>query len=209
MKLQPPGSPGVTTAAAGGVESSLVAVAREFFAQRGYANASLNAIVEAAGLTKGAVYYYFPNKQELFRAVYAAEQRRLTKAVIAAFLREDDVWDAFHAGVQAFLRALLDKSVRRIILMDAPVALGWHGVRDSDSPTSVELIRGGLIRAAEAGLLPGHRVELLASLIYGAICEAAHFVGNSEHPEETIEPVLAELRITLDRLVDRSATLIS
>ena len=155
------------------------------------------------------MYYYFPNKQELFRAVYIAEQKRLTKAVIVAFLRETDVWEAFHAGIRAFLRGLLDESVRRIILMDAPVALGWHEVRDSASPTNVELIRGGLTRAADAGLLPGHRIDLLASLIYGAVCEAAHFVGNSERPEETIEPVLAELRITLDRLADRSPTLVT
>lgn len=208
MEHQPIGPRGSAfTTAANGVEASLVTVAREFFAQRGYANASLNAIVEAAGLTKGAVYYYFPNKRELFRAVYVAEQRRLTKAAIVAFRREADVWEAFQAGIEAFLQGLLDESVRQIILMDAPVALGWHEVRNSASPTGVELICDGLTRAADAGLLAGHRVELLASLVYGAVCEAAHLVGNSEHAEETIEPVLAELRLTLDRLVDRSPTL--
>jgi AcrR family transcriptional regulator len=201
------GSRGATAAAAtDDVGASLVIVARGFFAERGYANASLNAIVEAADLTKGAVYYYFPNKRELFREVYVAEQQRLTKAVVAAFREENDIWEAFHAGVAAFLRGLLDESVRRIILIDAPVALGWHEVRSAASPSNVALIRNGLNRAADAGLLPGHRVELLASLIYGAVCEAAHLVGNSEHPEETIEPMLAELRLTLDRLVDRSPT---
>jgi AcrR family transcriptional regulator len=198
------GSRGVAAAApAQDVEASLVTVAREFFAERGYANASLNAIVEAAGLTKGAVYYYFPNKRELFRAVYVAEQQRLTRAVVAAFLGETDIWEAFHAGVEAFLRGLLDEPVRRIVLMDAPVALGWHDVRNAGSPSSIELIRGGLNRAAGTGLLPGHRVDLLSGLIYGAVCEAAHVVGNSERPEETIGPMLAELRLTLDQLVGR------
>lgn len=187
-----------------GVEASLVTVAREYFAERGYANASLNAIVAAAELTKGAVYYYFPNKRELFRAVYVAEQRRVTKAVVAAFLAESDVWEAFNAGIEAFFRMLLDESVRRIILVDAPVALGWHDARNAPSPTSLELIRGGLDRVAAAGLLPGHRVDLLASLIYGAACEAAHLVGNAERPEEAVGPMLAEFRLTLDRLVDRS-----
>jgi AcrR family transcriptional regulator len=187
-----------------GVEASLVTVAREFFAERGYANASLNAIVQAAGLTKGAVYYYFPNKRELFRAVYVAEQRRVAKAVVAAFMAQSDVWEAFHAGIEAFFRMLLDEPVRRIILVDAPVALGWHDARNAPSPTSLELIAGGLDRVARTGILSGHHVELLASLVYGAVCEAAHLVGEAERPEEAVGPMLAELRFTLDRLVNRS-----
>jgi AcrR family transcriptional regulator len=195
------------SAAAGtdGVEAALVKVAREYFAERGYANASLSAIVAAAELTKGAVYYYFPSKRELFRAVYVAEQRRVTKAVVAAFMAESDVWEAFNAGIEAFFRMLLDESVRRIILVDAPVALGWHDLRNAPSPTSLELIRGGLDRVAQTGILSGHRVELLASLIYGAACEAAHLVGNAERPADAVGPMIAEFRFTLDRLVDRSS----
>jgi len=189
-------------ASTGGVEASLVAVAREFFAERGYAAASLNTIVAAAELTKGAVYYYFPNKRELFRAVYVAEQRRVTRAVVAAFLAESDVWEAFHAGIETFFRMMLDESVRRIILVDAPVALGWRDVRDAPSPTSLELVKAGLDRVAETGMLAGHRVDLLANLVFGAVCEAAHVVGAAERPQEAVGPMLAELRFTLDRLVD-------
>jgi AcrR family transcriptional regulator len=188
------------------VEASLVTVAREFFAERGYANASLNTIVAAAELTKGAVYYYFPNKRELFRAVYVAEQRRVTRAVVAAFLAEADVWEAFHAGIETFFRMMLDEAVRRIILVDAPVALGWHDVRNAPSPTSLELIQDGLNRVAETGILAGHQVDLLANLVFGAVCEAAHVVGEADRPEEAIGPMLAELRFTLDRLVNRSQT---
>lgn len=187
-----------------GVEVLLVRVAREYFADRGYADASLNMIVDAAGLTKGAVYHYFSNKQDLFRAVYLAEQRRLVKAVVVAFRAETDVWEAFYAGTRAFVRELLDPAVRRIMLMDAPVALSWQEMRESSTPTGVDLIRDGLEQAARAGLISGHRVDLLANLVYGAVCEAAHLVGNSPDPEEAFEPVLGELRLTLDRLVDRA-----
>jgi AcrR family transcriptional regulator len=200
---------GAGAAGTADVEASLVTVAREFFAERGYANASLNAIVTSADLTKGAVYYYFPNKRELFRAVYVAEQRRVTKAVVAAFRAESDVWEAFHAGIEAFFRMMLDEPVRRIILVDAPVALGWHDVRNAPSPTSLELIKSGLDRVAASGILAGHRVDLLANLIFGAVCEAAHVVGEAERPEEAIGPMLAELRFTLDRLVTPNPATVS
>ncbi|NLY53777.1 MAG: TetR/AcrR family transcriptional regulator [Firmicutes bacterium] len=48
----------------------LDAVIKEF-AQHGYSNASTNRMVQEAGISKGMLFYYFKNKEELFR--YALE----------------------------------------------------------------------------------------------------------------------------------------
>ncbi|MGA0600209.1 TetR family transcriptional regulator [Caulobacter sp. KR2-114] len=45
------------------------AAALEIFAERGFAAARLEEIAERAGLSKAALYVYYPNKTELFRAV--------------------------------------------------------------------------------------------------------------------------------------------
>jgi AcrR family transcriptional regulator len=37
------------------------------FSERGYENASYNKIIERSGLSKGTVYYYFENKDSLFK----------------------------------------------------------------------------------------------------------------------------------------------
>jgi AcrR family transcriptional regulator len=50
--------------------SALVAAARKLFTERGYAGVSTAEIVEAAGVTRNALYYHFPTKESLFRAVY-------------------------------------------------------------------------------------------------------------------------------------------
>lgn len=200
MELQTVDERGQSPTAADGVESALVGIAREFFARCGYADASLNAIVEAAGVTKGAVYYYFSGKRDLFRAVYVAEYNRLTDTVAAAFGGGPDAWDAVQNGIRALACGLLDDSVRRIVLIDAPFALGLPEARAAASPNGVELIREGLQRAADGGLLAGHRIDLLAPLVYGAVCEAAHQVGEAPDPAAMLEPVLAQLRLSLDRL---------
>ena len=46
------------------------------FAEKGYASASVREIVERAGVTKPVLYYYFKNKEGMFRAIldWAAEQ---------------------------------------------------------------------------------------------------------------------------------------
>jgi len=46
----------------------LVAQARRLFAENGYAAVSVDEVAAAAGLTKGAVYYQFKDKTDLFRA---------------------------------------------------------------------------------------------------------------------------------------------
>src|SRR5258705_2037796 len=55
--------------------SVLDAAAREF-AHHGYEGASLNQILLAAGLSKGAFYYYFDDKADLAVAVLERETRR-------------------------------------------------------------------------------------------------------------------------------------
>ena len=66
--------PRFTRAAPALQESLLDAAAREF-AEHGYDGASLNAILLAAGLSKGAFYYYFDDKTDLAAAVLERELR--------------------------------------------------------------------------------------------------------------------------------------
>ncbi len=42
----------------------------ELFAEQGYANTSVQQLVEAAGVTKGALYHYFQSKDDLLFAIY-------------------------------------------------------------------------------------------------------------------------------------------
>ncbi len=45
------------------------------FAQHGYKSASFNRIIDAAGLSKGAMYYYFDDKRDLYLTVVRSYQR--------------------------------------------------------------------------------------------------------------------------------------
>ena len=47
----------------------LLAAAIALFAQKGYAGTSVREIVERAGVTKPVLYYYFKNKEGIFRAI--------------------------------------------------------------------------------------------------------------------------------------------
>jgi AcrR family transcriptional regulator len=55
----------------------LIEAAAKVFAEKGFAATSLDEVADAAGLTKGAVYSNFENKEDLVRAVLQAQQDRL------------------------------------------------------------------------------------------------------------------------------------
>lgn len=68
------------------VAEDVTRAAVELFATRGYANTSVQQIVEAAGVTKGAMYHYFESKDDLLFGIYDALlslQKAHLEAIIA------------------------------------------------------------------------------------------------------------------------------
>jgi AcrR family transcriptional regulator len=60
------------------VPQRLLAEATRLFAERGFDRTSVQEIVEAAGVTKGALYHYFGSKDDLLHEVYARVLRMQT-----------------------------------------------------------------------------------------------------------------------------------
>lgn len=52
------------------VVDAITQAAVELFAANGYANTSVQQVVETAGVTKGAMYHYFQSKDDLLFAIY-------------------------------------------------------------------------------------------------------------------------------------------
>jgi AcrR family transcriptional regulator len=53
------------------VQARLLAVASALFAERGFAQTSVQDIVERAGVTKGAMYHYYSAKDDLLQEIYS------------------------------------------------------------------------------------------------------------------------------------------
>lgn len=77
-------------------QEEILAAAAEEFAERGFQGASLNRIIERAGTSKGALYYYFEDKADLLATV----TERAVKRVVAdtdfpplASLTQADYWE--------------------------------------------------------------------------------------------------------------------
>lgn len=71
------GLEGVHMSNALGTKEKIVQVARSQFARNGYHGASMDSIVKGTGLSKGAIYWHFKGKKELFTAVLEAEAQKV------------------------------------------------------------------------------------------------------------------------------------
>jgi AcrR family transcriptional regulator len=179
--------------------SALTAAARELFASDGYAATSLDAVVEKAGVTKGALYHHFSGKRDVFAAVFAAEQVRISGAILAAAGRERDPWDAFEAGCRAFIEACQEPGVQRITLLDAPAALGWETIREIESG-SLKMMEQGIQRAIDAGSIEPRPVTPLAHFLFGSVCESAMVVARAIDQDAALDEALDELHRVLRSL---------
>jgi AcrR family transcriptional regulator len=177
---------------------ALVRAARELFADRGYAETSIEQLARAAKVTRGALYYHFGAKEELFRAVYRELGRELAEKAAAAAQEDPRPERHLEIGVQALLDAFLDPAVQRIVLVDAPSVLGARATQDVDVEYGLDLLATALSAAMEAGYIDPGPVEPLAHALIGALRESGLVIARSTDPVRA----RAEMGTTVGRLID-------
>jgi AcrR family transcriptional regulator len=92
------------------------------FAERGLAAARLEDIARRAGLSKGTIYLYFPNKEELFREVVRHTVVAFIERGEARLERLDDpmqALDAWMSGYWAWLRSPVFPAMHRLVNSEA------------------------------------------------------------------------------------------
>ena len=175
----------------------VLVVAERHFAKFGYGATSTEALVQEAGLTRGALYHHFGSKKGLFEAVVRVVQDRLAHAVATASTEAQEPWAAFVSGCRAWLEAATEPTTRQILLLDAPAVLGWERWLALDAEGAAQELREGLKGLAEGGLIDATDQEALLQLLNGAMNQAALWVAHA--PERDVALIAAT--VTLERLL--------
>jgi AcrR family transcriptional regulator len=193
MTVKPLPSKKVTQAES--TRRAVLAAARAAFGERGYASTSVDEIVRRAGLTKGALYHHFRDKDDLFLAVVEAVKRDVTNTVGAAFVEaasRSDPIQTIVVGCQAFIDAHADPAVQRITILDARAVLDAATRRDLDARYEVAVVRGALRRAMNVGAIDRQPLAPLAHVVAGALAEACALVAEGADRDE-VGAVVAHL----------------
>ncbi len=177
--------------------------ARKEFAARGFSGASTVAIVDAAEMTRGALYYHFENKKAMFEAVFTQEEMMLLDRIADVSARLSDPWIQLIEGIRTYLESFVDPDTCQIILRDGPSVLGWSRWREIDS----EYVMGSLRSAVDDNLKAGNFSELgvvnLTHFLSGTLNEAAMMIPESSNPRKTFKLIEQDVCLFVEKLSDR------
>ncbi|HMJ32289.1 MAG TPA: TetR/AcrR family transcriptional regulator [Baekduia sp.] len=178
----------------------LVGAGRTLFAARGYAAVGTEEIVRAAGVTRGALYHQFRDKEALFEAVFEEVEGEATRRVAEGALdaAANDPLSALRAGSRRFLEVCTEPEFERIALLDAPAVLGWERWRAIGLRHGLGLVAGVLQAGMDAGAIAPQPVTPLAHLLIGALDEGAMYVARAADRDGA----RSEVQAILDRLLD-------
>lgn len=180
--------------------AKLIAIARDIFARDGYAHTATEDIVKAAGVTRGALYHHFTNKDDLFRAVVEDIQAEIAGRIVDESEKAPDSWAELIAGCRAFLASSIDPNLQRIMLIDAPAVLGWEAWRKLDAEYGTRLLREILEVLQQQGIIKPRSMEALVHLLTGAMNEASLWIAQSPQPQQALAEAQAELETLLTAL---------
>jgi len=175
----------------------LLTAGRCLFAARGYAGVGTEEIAQTAEVTRGALYYQFESKQELFRAVFEQVSAELMEAVARRALAAETPFAVLVSGVSAWLELSSTREVRRIALLDAPAVLGWEEWRATGQGNALRTVMLSLQAAMEAGAIEHQPVRPLGYVLMGALDEAALYVALAADRESA----LREMEQVLQRII--------
>ena len=177
--------------------SALIGAARALFAEKGYAETSTPEIVKAAGVTRGALYHHFEDKEAVFRAVITEEFVAVADEITASAIAEPgSAIDALQLGSRGYLRAMEDPGRVRILLLDGPAVLGQIEVDKIDRQTSADALRLGLAEAMRAKQIKTLPLEALTVQLSALFDRAALAISEGAEPSDHLE-VLDSILVTL------------
>jgi AcrR family transcriptional regulator len=142
-----------------GQQSQILDAALHEFAAHGFAGASLNRIIADAGLSKGAMYYYFDSKEDLYGDVIRRQVERLVREGGPAPVLDGVDADTFWARLEEYYVRLM----RRLAATPEPGPL----LRDWLAGTGPKM--GDAQREAEQASLPWLMRTVAAGQTVGAV----------------------------------------
>jgi len=180
----------------------LLEAAAVVFAERGYAEASAEAISRAAGMSKATFYEHFANKEEVMLALFDEAARVMMERVGVAISGASEDADArVRAGLHAFVQGLAEYPAASQTLLVQIIGAGPKAMerRDAILEGFAKLIDEENRTAHDRWDVPRLRSIEDAYALVGAIVELAsrHLRHGRPADVHELEPVLERLILGL------------
>jgi AcrR family transcriptional regulator len=134
--------------------AALLRAAGRVFAEQGFHRATLEAVAAAAGVSKGALYHYFPSKEQLFLALLEDRLGAGISDIEAVVAERGSEGEQLGAAIETFLRRV-NRDPRWLPLLLEFLAYGTR-----DPAAKAEIIEHFLRPAREAPARTARRLGI-------------------------------------------------
>lgn len=183
----------VTAEPLSGKAEQIVAAARRIFLEQGYGASSMDAIAQAAGVSKATVYAHFAGKEALFAAIIRSECRMRSSALLSSEIEALPIATALERIGRNFLDLVLSPqavAVHRVVIAESGrfPELG-RVFYDSGPRMLLGHLSAFLRRADERGTLaipdPDIAAEQFLSMLKGEV-HLRRILGLLQHAEPAV-----------------------
>ncbi|MCX4098157.1 TetR/AcrR family transcriptional regulator [Nocardia sp. alder85J] len=178
---------------------ALLDEATRLFAEKGFADTSLDEIATAGLLTRGAVYHHFASKKALFEAVLDRLGTAVVQRVVLVAAQFQEPMAAATAALDAFLTESCDPVYGKLVWQEGPLALGWEGWRRCEHEHSYALVESFVMALMESEYLERKAETTTIRLFYEMIGGAGLAIAEADPADK--ERVRAECSDVLLRLL--------
>ncbi len=154
-------------------KAKILEIARQKFVTKGFYNTSLQEIVEEIGLTRGAFYHHFKNKEEILCELISIIQGEIADYIVEKSMRSNDAWEQLIIGCACFVEKAIDKDIIKILLIDGPSVISWQEWKRIDSENSESHLKEQLLMLQTQGKIKDINIDFLTSFISGGLNELA------------------------------------
>lgn len=151
----------------------MILIARQLFAEKGYAGTSTPEIVKAMGVTRGALYHHFGDKLGLFRAIIDHEARQVADDIKANSIDSTSAKQALLDGALAYFDAMAETGRAELLLVEGPAVLGYDVMAEIDAKHGGNELKIGLDTAIKQGELAQIPSQEMADILSAAFDRAA------------------------------------
>jgi AcrR family transcriptional regulator len=177
---------------------TIVQVAATLFSETGYQATKLEQVAEAMGLTRAAVYYYYPSKIDLFSAVIDKAIDAFGHSFERGVEQDDDIVSTLEAGIRDRLRSLLGENLvyYQVLLLEVGeqaehVAERVAVIRRRDITALSTLLELGSERGEFRPLPP----RLTAATLLGFLNSSARWYDPAKHDLEAVIEMITDIAL--------------
>ncbi len=177
-----------------GTRRKILESAAQVFSEKGFYGSVVDDIVKASGTSKGAVYFYFDSKEQIFLSLVEEYAVTVAHQIQLAVHRSRGLVAQVEATVATLIRTFqANRALAKIVLIDWLAAgAEFQGKRIALTGMLVEVLRGYLDRAVQDGKIAAQDTEMAAYVWIGAVCEIVVRWLNTGKPtplEEVLTPL--------------------